>query len=591
MEIFKLFGSVFIDDKEANKSLSKIEKKTGNFSEKLGKGIKTAGKFGAGIAAGAGVAAGGLTALANKTAEYADDIDKTSMKMGTSKKALQEWRYVAGQVGVSQEQMDKGLERLNQRVGMAANGNKKYSDALAQLGFSQDEIKNGTVSTDEAMMRSIDTLNKMESSSEKSALAQELFGTKMARDLMPAIEAGTVSIEDLRKEANDMGMVMGDKAIKSSVKYADTVDKLKNTFGGLSRQIGTAVMPIIQSFLDWILKHMPQIKSTVKTVFSVIGKVVRGFIDVIQLTIKWLKDMFSGNKETLEGMKDKFMEIMPKLREFAENAFKKIIDVAKTMYGFWKDNLLPIYKNLFEWIRSYMPQVRDIATKVFQKVIDIVKIAWGIFKNDLLPILAGFYSTIRENLPQIKKIFESVFDIIFKVIKTVWDLLDASLIPIIKFLWEKVVKPLLPKLGTVIEETFNIAIDVIEKTIDAFEKVIGWIEKGLDKLTFWNNTDAEEKTLKINEESHYTDSKGRPKRYATGTNFAPGGMALVGEQGAELVELPRGSKVHTNQQTKDMLGGSTVNNNYVTISAKDVKEFNDVTNFFNQLPQTVKANT
>jgi hypothetical protein len=40
--------------------------------------------------------------------------------------------------------------------------------------------------------------------------------------------------------------------------------------------------------------------------------------------------------------------------------------------------------------------------------------------------------------------------------------------------------------------------------------------------------------------------------FAGGTNFAPGGMSLVGERGPELVNLPRGSKVIPNNR----LGGS-----------------------------------
>jgi hypothetical protein len=35
--------------------------------------------------------------------------------------------------------------------------------------------------------------------------------------------------------------------------------------------------------------------------------------------------------------------------------------------------------------------------------------------------------------------------------------------------------------------------------------------------------------------------------FATGTNFAPGGLALVGERGPELVNLPRGAQVIPNQ--------------------------------------------
>lgn len=40
--------------------------------------------------------------------------------------------------------------------------------------------------------------------------------------------------------------------------------------------------------------------------------------------------------------------------------------------------------------------------------------------------------------------------------------------------------------------------------------------------------------------------------YARGTNFAPGGVALVGEEGPELVDLPRGSRVYTASQTRNM---------------------------------------
>jgi len=43
--------------------------------------------------------------------------------------------------------------------------------------------------------------------------------------------------------------------------------------------------------------------------------------------------------------------------------------------------------------------------------------------------------------------------------------------------------------------------------------------------------------------------------YAVGTDNHPGGLALVGEQGAELVNLPRGSQVYTNNQTNKLLSG------------------------------------
>lgn len=46
-------------------------------------------------------------------------------------------------------------------------------------------------------------------------------------------------------------------------------------------------------------------------------------------------------------------------------------------------------------------------------------------------------------------------------------------------------------------------------------------------------------------------------KFASGTDFAPGGMALVGERGPELVNLPRGSQVIPNHELPGM-GGITI---------------------------------
>jgi hypothetical protein len=51
--------------------------------------------------------------------------------------------------------------------------------------------------------------------------------------------------------------------------------------------------------------------------------------------------------------------------------------------------------------------------------------------------------------------------------------------------------------------------------------------------------------------------------FAKGTSFAPGGLSLVGEEGPELVNLPRGSQVFTAGQTRDIM--NTTNSN-ITIN-------------------------
>lgn len=62
-------------------------------------------------------------------------------------------------------------------------------------------------------------------------------------------------------------------------------------------------------------------------------------------------------------------------------------------------------------------------------------------------------------------------------------------------------------------------------------------------------------------------------RYASGTDFHPGGWALVGEDGPEAVMLPRGTRVYTAQETARMGGGDVYN---ISINADNVKQFVDI---------------
>ena len=67
-------------------------------------------------------------------------------------------------------------------------------------------------------------------------------------------------------------------------------------------------------------------------------------------------------------------------------------------------------------------------------------------------------------------------------------------------------------------------------------------------------------------------------QYATGTRNARGGLAVVGENGPELVALRGGERIYTNGQTRSLLGGDSISIGQITIDAKNVKEFNDIVN-------------
>lgn len=78
----------------------------------------------------------------------------------------------------------------------------------------------------------------------------------------------------------------------------------------------------------------------------------------------------------------------------------------------------------------------------------------------------------------------------------------------------------------------------------------------------------------VGQMSNSINSSQNVPRYASGTSYHRGGWALVGERGPELVNLPRGSSVTPAAQTKAALAGG--DSFYITIDAKNVREFNDI---------------
>ena len=79
----------------------------------------------------------------------------------------------------------------------------------------------------------------------------------------------------------------------------------------------------------------------------------------------------------------------------------------------------------------------------------------------------------------------------------------------------------------------------------------------------------------------------RVRGYAVGTRYHPGGLAVVGEEGPELVNLPRGSQVYTTQETNDMMkGGDTY---ILQVKMDEVDEVYKLTEVFRQFKQSQRA--
>lgn len=293
MEIFKLFGSVFIDNEKANESISKTEEKGKSLGSTMLNGVKTAAKWGAAILAAGTAAVGGMVAAMNKTAEYADEIDKLSERTGINREELQKWKYAAGQSGADIGKLEVGMKKLSEVMNGATTGNKNATDAFKKLGISVKDVKNLT--QEQIFDKVMTGLANMEQGAARNALGNQLLG-KSYTELMPLLNAGAGGMEELKKRADELGIVMSEDAIKAGVVYGDTMDDIKQSFGGVIRTLTMQFLPTLQKMMDWTVAHMPEIQATIGSVFGFITSAI-SFVseEVIPRVVKayeWLKENF-----------------------------------------------------------------------------------------------------------------------------------------------------------------------------------------------------------------------------------------------------------------------------------------------------------
>lgn len=118
----------------------------------------------------------------------------------------------------------------------------------------------------------------------------------------------------------------------------------------------------------------------------------------------------------------------------------------------------------------------------------------------------------------------------------------------------------LPEILKAVRGAFQWVIDKIETLVGWFKKLWNWIEKVTDPLG---------KVIGLAGKVAGGIGKGLSKLnpFASGTPSAPRGLALLGENGPELVDFRGGERVFTADRTRSLLSGAsrgdvTVNHNY-----------------------------
>lgn len=317
MEIFKLIGSVMVDTADAEKSIQKTGDDAEGLGTKLANGVKTAGKWAAGLATAAVAVGGAMVAAAKDTAETADQIDKASQRMKMDAESYQELAYAAELSGVEMSTLERAAKKLE--------------------------------GTDLSMDDALDQIYALSTEEERAAKAAELFGESVAYQMTPLLNASAEDMAAMKEEAHSLGLVMGEDAVKNGAAMNDMFTKVEESINMLKTNLMSELMPYIMEILQWVIDNMPKITATVKKVLDAIMPIVKPILNGVMQLVQGFTSLLDGD---IHGFIDGILGFLGGLGQ----AF---LNIGQAIFGALWDGLVSVWNSISSWVSEKVGWLMD----------------------------------------------------------------------------------------------------------------------------------------------------------------------------------------------------------------------------------------
>lgn len=511
MNLFNLFATLTLDNSDYEKKINESGKSASFMSSKMGTAFKTAGRvIGATVTAIAAVTAA-ISALAVKTVDYMGDIDDNAQRVNMSTEAYQKWAYAMQLAGGDASTLQIVMRELTTFTNELSAGQGDALLTLQKLGIGYEDFM--ALPVDKQLQAIIEGLQGMESQTDKTTIAQEIFGNRAYQQLMPILNQEKGYVDDLFESMEDLGLVIGDDVVKAGAALGDKLDQLKLTF----KTVGASIMSDL----------FPQ----------------------IELVVEGLTGMATG----AEDAGDKFVEGIVDIVDKLVSALPQLIDIAGDLLVNVLDGVLSalpsIVPKLIEVVEALLFKVIDILPSLTQSIADLaVALVDALLKVDWVTLIIKLSEALIEIL--FIQLPNMLLDALILIFDTVIDLFTTrdglrSLAEFGKNLGEALINGLI----TAIESGINLAV-----------KALNAITGGISKIWTWTGTDPIPQIPSVSIPRVDFEEGGMIDDLNLGTYY----LARAGEAGAEIVaQGSRGTGVANVDQIADA--------QYMAMNEYDVK--------------------
>ena len=215
----------------------------------------------------------GLTAIAGRSIDAADNLYDMSQRTGVAVESLSRFGQAAVDSGSSIDGVAKGMGQLAKRVADTGKSGDAVRATLQGMGIAATDASGKIKPLDTLMLEVADRFSKMPDGAEKSALAMQLFG-KSGTELIPMLNEGRAALEQYQ------ATISGDMAA-SADKFNDTLNKISNSLSGPFNKAVTALLPSITSMAEGLaslLTSFSQLPAPVQTLTIAIAGLAAAFV-------------------------------------------------------------------------------------------------------------------------------------------------------------------------------------------------------------------------------------------------------------------------------------------------------------------------
>lgn len=491
-----------------------------------------------------------LNQLTDRLTKAYSEMDKLSDKTGFTVEQLSLLKFTGDRVGISLESLAGTFVRVQRNITTAAEGSGETAKAFRDLNISASALNK--VPIDVQMTSLAHAFSKLEDGTQKTAIALRIFGPQY-REVLNAFKGGLPAIREYSAELQKLGGEVTKNITEKSRKFQESLLNIKTAFIGIKNAVVNSGLVTGMTALNNAIARFLKLVSRQKGPEDYVRNIRQGLLDLQEL-IRIRRDFEKQDPNNRQVLSAEQILSGPAGTEVQDRLRESIFEL----------------NNITQHWVSEQSVILQTADKDWEAVFEGYKLRRLDDIKDVREYLARTDEMLREAIARNDAISKIVRQTNTPSENFLLDMKVARDLQLPEELFEKYRSYLLDKMFPEIQDKAKNTFDFMEAAaeqaagnmqsafadffFDPFEEGVKGLLKGF--LDAMRRMFAEIMAFNVMKgfgiASFFTKMTGLDTAASGGTRS---GMTLVGEQGPELVNLPRGSHVLNNSATKAKLRG------------------------------------